>query len=56
MIAPTPKQAQALALRRAGKKWREIGAELGVTARNAKLYADRAWLKEYRLADAAKEQ
>jgi len=56
MIQPTPKQAQALAMRRAGKKWAEIGKELGTTKSNAQLFAERAKIKEFRMAEAEKER
>jgi predicted transcriptional regulator len=56
VINPTPKQARALALRRAGKTWVTIAREMGMTPRNAQTCAGRAQIKEYRLAEAAKEQ
>ena len=56
MINPTPKQAKALELRRAGKKWIEIAAELGTTRANARLWAERANLKEFRAQEAEKER
>ncbi len=56
MIQPTPKQAQALALRRKGLKWREVAAELGTTKSNAILFAERAKIKEFRAQEAEKER
>lgn len=56
MIHPTPKQARALELRRQGLKWREVAEALGTTKSAAILAAERAKIKEYRLADAEKER
>ncbi len=45
---PTQKEAQALALRRAGKTYIEIGRIMDCGPGNAKQFADKALLKELR--------
>jgi transcriptional regulator len=49
MKEPTPKQAQALALRRAGWTWNQIAREMNTSDSNARQWAAKALLKEKRL-------
>lgn len=51
MIEPTERQARALALRRAGKKWREIAREIGTSEGSARQHVQVALLKEQRAAE-----